>query len=516
MSITSPVMTSQCLQKATVLIGMLFGMLLVVCQEPNPIMGKKDYSSAMKLDSTLLNSLYVKYKEEALYHRRFKHEDIDSLIKTKRDGGAFAVTQIGASAEGRSIYELEYGDGDIKVMLWSQMHGDEPTATMALFDLFNFLESDGGEEAEVRALLKEKLHIHVIPMLNPDGAELYIRRNAQSVDLNRDARVGQTVEGKLLLERGQAVKPHFGFNLHDQSIYYHVPNTQNPVAIAMLAPAYNVERDINESRGNAMRLIAGMNQLLQQYIPDAVAKYDDTYSPRGFGDKFQSWGASTVLIESGGLKGDPEKQEIRRLNFVIILNSLIEIAQGSYGQYDIEGYDDIPFNASSLLHDVVLKGVDLGTQVVPLTADVAIRRGETTVGRDYHVRGWVEDLGDLQESFGYAHVDADGLKFEEGTVAPTPISSLQNFTHAQALDLLRQGYLAVRLTGRATPQTVIHDFPINIFRQDQFFATKKIDLGGTANFFLIDGSGERRFAIVNGYLVDLREEAPAGMRNRIL
>src|SRR5690606_10121870 len=102
------------------------------------------------------------------------------------------------------------------------------------------------------------------------------------------------------------------------------PGTPNPVTIALLAPAYNPEREVNEVRGNAMRIAAGMNRILQGYVPDGVAKYDDTYTPRGFGDNFQSWGASTVLIEAGGYKGDPEKQFIRKLNFIIILNALIE------------------------------------------------------------------------------------------------------------------------------------------------------------------------------------------------
>src|SRR5690606_41600774 len=63
--------------------------------------------------------------------------------------------------------------------------------------------------------------------------------------------------------------------------------------------------------GDAMKIAAGINQLLQAYVPGGVAKYDDTYSPRSFGDNFQSWGTRTVLIESGGYKGDPEKQFIR-------------------------------------------------------------------------------------------------------------------------------------------------------------------------------------------------------------
>src|SRR5690606_7078260 len=126
----------------------------------------------------------------------------------------------------------------------------------------------------------------------------------------------------LLRARAQAIKPQYGFNLHDQNIYYNVPGTKNPVSISLLAPAFNEPREINPVRENAMKIAAGMNDILQKYIPDAVAKYDDTYTPRGFGDNFQSWDASTVLIESGGMKGDPEKQQIRKLNFIIILNAL--------------------------------------------------------------------------------------------------------------------------------------------------------------------------------------------------
>src|SRR5690606_31835778 len=180
--------------------------------------------------------------------------DIDSLVRLHRDRSVLNVRQIGESVQGRAIYELEYGQGDKKVMLWSQMHGDEPTATMALFDLFNFLEGKDDDYQSIRDLLDKKLTLHFIPMLNPDGAERYTRRNAQEIDLNRDARATQTVEGALLRKRGTEVKPNYGFNLHDQNIYYNVPGTQNPVTISLLAPAYNQTREINDVRGGAMQI----------------------------------------------------------------------------------------------------------------------------------------------------------------------------------------------------------------------------------------------------------------------
>ena len=461
---------------------------------------------AMNIDTTTFNTFHKTYKESALYHRRFKHADVDSLIQLHKAKGILAVHEIGESTEGRSIYELEYGTGDKKVMLWSQMHGDEPTATMALFDLFNFLEGKDAEGEQIRILLKENLNIHFIPMLNPDGAERYTRRTAMQIDMNRDARAGHTPEGSLLRQRAQEIKPRYGFNLHDQNIYYNVPGTKNPVTISLLAPAYNEPRDINAVREGAMQIASGMNKVLQKYIPDAVAKYDDTYTPRGFGDNFQSWGASTVLIESGGKKGDPEKQEIRKLNFIIILNALVEIAEGSYKNHSKDEYEAIPFNASQL-HDVLLRNVEIKRDSVSYKTDIAIRRGETTIDRDYFVRGRIEDIGDLKESYGYDEIDADGMQFIIAKSAIEQIDSVSMVSPNIAFDLLKKGIMAVPVkVAGADKKSALHNYPIHFFTQKQFYPTTTIDLGGTANFYLGDKNGNLKYAIMNGYLIDLSKD----------
>ena len=85
----------------------------------------------MKLVKNDLIEAFSLYEERALMHRRFKHGDILPLLENIRSAGHLVVTEIGQSSEGRSIYRLQYGQGPIKILLWSQMHGDEPTATMA-------------------------------------------------------------------------------------------------------------------------------------------------------------------------------------------------------------------------------------------------------------------------------------------------------------------------------------------------------------------------------------------------
>lgn len=473
--------------------------------------------NAMKIDTSTYNTIYSTYKESALKHRRFKHSDIDSLIHLHKGKSVLAVEEIGKSFEGRAIYELSFGAGEKKVMLWSQMHGDEPTATMALFDLFNFLEGSDDGQDEIRTLLKDKLNIHFIPMLNPDGAERYQRRTAQGIDMNRDARAGHTVEGALLRARAQAIKPQYGFNLHDQNIYYNVPGTKNPVSISLLAPAFNEPREINPVRENAMKIAAGMNDILQKYIPDAVAKYDDTYTPRGFGDNFQSWDASTVLIESGGMKGDPEKQQIRKLNFIIILNALVQIAEGRYAQFDKQQYEDIPFNASQL-HDVVIRNIVIGPDSASFKTDLAIRRNETTIGRDFFVRGKIEDIGDLKESYGYDEIDADGLYFIPAKVAVKTVTDVAQLTVQESFDLLKNGFMAVQVKEvGATKEKALHNLPVHLYTQTNFYLPVTADFGGMANFFIGDKSGNLKYAVMNGYLIDLTKglDQSTVLKNRV-
>ncbi|MGV3761150.1 M14 family zinc carboxypeptidase [Parapedobacter sp.] len=449
-------------------------------------------------DTAMLAKAYETYREASIRHRRFKHADIEPLILKRQGSEVFEVTKLGVSVLKKPIYQLRYGNGPKRVMLWSQMHGNEPTATMALMDLFNFLEASGDGMDSIRNLLKSKTSLYFIPMLNPDGADVYTRRNAMDVDLNRDARSGATVEGRILINAAETVDPDYGFNLHDMHIYYNMPGTPTPVTIALLAPAYNAEREVNDVRGDAMKIAAGINQLLQGYVPGGVAKYDDTYSPRAFGDNFQTWGTRTVLIESGGYKGDPEKQFIRKLNFMAILNALIEIAQGSYAQYDIETYKSIPYSDAKL-SDVLLRHVSVSRDSMEYTVDLSINRNERTVDRDYYVQSSISDVGDLGENFGYTELDAVGLHFMPGKIYPKVYDHLDEVSLAQAMELLRQGYCAIQLA--KMPEGRFHGLPLVAF-SEQAPSAASPHLGRAANFFLAK-EGKPVYAVVNGYLIDL-------------
>lgn len=240
-----------------------------------------------KLTSQLYDT-YEEFKESSLGERRIKHADIQPLIQKFKANPKFEVQKVGESIQGRDLHLISIGEGESNIFLWSQMHGDEPTATQAVFDILNFLDAPDFK-AEKEAILS-KLKLHFLPMLNPDGAEVFTRRNALGIDINRDALRLQSPEGQTLKRLRDSLDADFGFNLHDQSTYYNAERTEKPATISYLATAYNYEKDINEVRANAMKVIVYMNNIIQNYAPGQVGRYSDDFEPRAFGDNIAKWG----------------------------------------------------------------------------------------------------------------------------------------------------------------------------------------------------------------------------------
>lgn len=468
---------------------LLFLISLIGCKTAN-----KNATEPLSIET--LVSAFKKFKEPAITHRRFKHEDIQPLIQ--KHASQFKVTSLGNSIDGRSISSLDWGDGPTKVMLWSQMHGNESTATMSLFDLFNFLEGSGDEFDEIRTTLKSNLNIKFIPMINPDGAEAFKRRNSLDIDLNRDAISQISPEAIILKKARDDFDPEFGFNLHDQQVYYNVQGTDKQATISVLAPAYNFETDVNEVRSKAMKTIVGMNKVLQKVVPGQVGKYDDAFEPRAFGDNITKWGTSTILIESGGFWGDPDKQYIRQLNFMIILDALNQIATKGYEQYTTEEYFAIPDNDSQLT-DLMINEMQVNVEGKNYPIDLVIRRRESEIPGGYFVNGSIEDLGDMQVYFAQETLDATGLEFKEGKVFEIAFENIEQLDKDRAYELLKDGYLAVKVKS-GEPKTT-HHLPILVLSSVDTFPSQWTT-GSAPNFYLAKGD-DLKYAVVNGYLIDL-------------
>ncbi|MBI3005466.1 MAG: peptidase M14, partial [Ignavibacteriales bacterium] len=303
----------------------------------------------MSLQAQLAQELfdsYDTYKIREITTRRFNQKSMLRWLDPLEKSEVFKKTALGKSAEGRAISLYTFGNGSTKVLLWSQMHGDEPTATMALLDVFNFFARNSSHPA-IRTI-RENLTLLVIPMLNPDGAERFQRRTSQLIDMNRDAQRLETPEARILKDVQQTYKPDFGFNLHDQDPRYTVGNSKKVTAIALLAPATDESRADNPVRARAKKLASIVANVLNQFISGHVAKYDDTFEPRAFGDNVQRWGTSTVLIESGGWPQDRDKMFLRKVNYVALVSSLAAIADKSFNSSDVSAYENLPFNTKNL------------------------------------------------------------------------------------------------------------------------------------------------------------------------
>jgi len=293
-----------------------------------------------------LETLFKKEKETSLFGKWICLNDIQELLK--KYAATFQVSQIGTSEQERPIYQLKIGAGKKKILLWSQMHGNESTGTKALFDVFNcFLNTNAKEFTTIL----EACTLVFIPMLNPDGAAVYTRVNGNNIDLNRDAVARKAKESKILRTLLEDFRPDFCFNLHDQRTIFNVENTQNPATISFLAPSEEPTRAVTAGRKHTMNVIVSMNALLQQVLPNCIGRYTDEFYPTATGDNFQKLGYNTILIESGHYPEDYEREISRKYTFFAVLQGIFHIAiTNDFSSY--QAYFSIPNNAANF-YDVL-------------------------------------------------------------------------------------------------------------------------------------------------------------------
>ena len=353
------------------------------------------------------------------------HRMVEARLRAVRDASPdlFSLEEIGRSVEGRAIYHVAFGHGPFTVLLWSQMHGDEPTATSALFDLFEYVRRHRAEPAVARML--DALTIHVVPMLNPDGAERFQRRNAQGIDMNRDALLLQAPEGRALKALRDRLNAAVGFNLHNQSWRTSVGRPPRPASISLLSVAYDEARTENEGRRLTKRLCAIIRDALEPLAPGQLGRYDDEFEVRAFGDNVTLWGTPVVLIETGPWTYAEPDRPLVRLNFVAIVSALDALATGRWRTADPARYESLPMNESRLFAMRVSHAtIVAGTGVAPYTGDVGVgtTRGVRLVNgrREVVLSGRIEDLGDLRTSAAIEEIDATGL-----TLVPDVLPSAQ-------------------------------------------------------------------------------------------
>ena len=76
------------------------------------------------------------FKSQVLKGRYLTYSKIETLLSD------FELTQVGTSVKGLPIKALTIGNGPIKVLMWSQMHGNEATSTKGIMDVMYFLKAN--------------------------------------------------------------------------------------------------------------------------------------------------------------------------------------------------------------------------------------------------------------------------------------------------------------------------------------------------------------------------------------
>ncbi|MFQ3334687.1 MAG: hypothetical protein ACI94N_000023 [Candidatus Arcticimaribacter sp.] len=265
-----------------------------------------------------------------------------------------ALTTIGFSAQGKPIYSYHEGNGPFKVLMWSQMHGNESTTTKAMLDFWMYLKTPAASD------LLDQCTFVMIPQLNPDGSDAYTRFNANEVDLNRDAIDLSQPESLVLWSVYDQFEPHYCFNLHGQRTVFTAGNTHTPATISFLAPSADQNLTVTAERELAMGLIVSANTKLQKSIPDAVGRYDDSFNINCVGDYFTSLNTPTVLFEAGHFKDDYHRVIARKYVLEAIIAMCNTIASSSIADFNVNSYFEIPENYKNL-RDVEIFNIKTST-----------------------------------------------------------------------------------------------------------------------------------------------------------
>jgi len=344
--------------------------------------------------------LHEQNKENSLFGRYITLHHIEPLLQK------YKVETIGKSVLGKPIYKLEFGTGKTKILMWSQMHGNESTTTKGLFDYINFLNS----KTEESDTILKNFTFCILPMLNPDGAELYTRENANGIDLNRDAQNLSQPESIILRNIFNEFQPHYCYNLHDQRTIFGVDDTGKPATVSFLAPAFNESRDINAVRLKAIHVIVAMNDVLQQYIPNQVGRFDDSFNINCVGDTFQYLYVPTILFEAGHFPHDYEREETRKYIFIALFSGIEFLHENDIVISKIDDYLKIPQN-KVVFYDFVYKNVKINYDGKDKIINFAAQYKEVLYKGKVQFEARIAQIGNLDNFFGHVVVDANGEPF---------------------------------------------------------------------------------------------------------
>lgn len=316
------------------------------------------------------------------------------------------IQEIGKSYLGKPIYKLSIGTGDVNVLAWSQMHGNESNATHAMLDLLFTLDKN----LELKENLFSKIHLDFIFMLNPDGSEIWTRLNASDIDLNRDFHNEASTEIKFLKKLVSSKKYDYALNLHEQRTIFTTDGV-HPATLSFLAPSENEERTVTENRKKCMAVIAQIYKNLKELIPNQIGRYTDEFYPTSTGDNFIKAGMPTILFEGGHFVDDYTRKGTRKYYTIALYYALKAIGELKSETKGWEKYFEIPENQETH-YDIIYKNVKLNTDHECIL-DIAVQYREIFEEDKDEISfiPFVMEAGEIKNRKGWLEIDCTGKRF---------------------------------------------------------------------------------------------------------
>jgi hypothetical protein len=144
------------------------------------------------------------------------YDSLQSFLGEINRYPGFHVEQIATTRKGRALNVVRVSDPGqppgakrLRILLFAQQHGDEPSGKEALTMLLARCAS-----GELKGLLSA-IELFIVPQMNPDGAELRQRRTSDSIDLNRNHVILTSPETRALHELFFKILPEVTLDLHE-------------------------------------------------------------------------------------------------------------------------------------------------------------------------------------------------------------------------------------------------------------------------------------------------------------
>ena len=346
--------------------------------------------------------------KEKFNDRYLNPDKLNSFLKGLKNIDDLSI--IGYSEENRPIYGVKMGVGPNKILLWSQMHGNETTTTKALCALFSLLENSA------HANLLSQVSLFIIPQLNPDGAAIYIRLNSNSIDLNRDAIDLSQSESRVLLKIFKKFNPDYCFNLHGQRTIYSAGNMGLPATVSFLAPSGEPGRAISKSMSISMKIIAAINKSLQIDLPGQVGRYHDLFNLDCVGDRFSSFGVPTILFEAGHYPGDYNRNITSKYILKVLIEAIKIISSEDYKNYTTDQYFKIPENSKDYSDLLITDTPILHRDKLYKNQDLVINYKEILINSKVEFIPYMTDYSNLWAGLGHKTISFKEIKLDSSFV----------------------------------------------------------------------------------------------------